>query len=101
MKDYIRRSGYLIWAARQMETWPKNYKPAFNALAVASAHKRRRYYPARHKALVRSGVNFMQYSECLDEDFADFRVWLAEQEQTSNVENDDPTPSTPSLLDPA
>lgn len=92
MRDYIRRSGYLTWAAKQMETWPKNYKPAFNALAVASAHRRRHYYPVLYKALLRTSVEFTEFSEYHDDDFLDFRNWLSE---TDGVDASAPTDESP------
>jgi hypothetical protein len=79
MREYIRRSGYLVWAAKQMRKWTLIAKPAFNSLALASTHRRRRYYPILRRALERALENahadFRKYPEFADEDFDDFRAW--------------------------
>jgi hypothetical protein len=81
MEQYIRKSGYMRWAARQMKIWPLIDKPAFNALGIASRFRRRRFYPMLLEALRKAKSEFEKYPVYNESntDFADFQAWLKEQ----------------------
>lgn len=93
MKRFIVRSGYLRWAVRQAQEFPKNETPAMNLLAAASrwamlSHGRcyRRFYPALHAALLEANPDFEKKPAYQDEDYADFRQWLAAQEPSQKAD---------------
>jgi hypothetical protein len=96
MKTFIRRSRYITWAMKQMEKWPRNDKPAFNVLGIASCFHRRRYYPHLLEALIRANpksktdlnYKFETYPDYADPDFDDFRAWLAQRGHGTSTSTD-------------
>lgn len=82
MKAIIAKSGYIDWALRQSELFPKLDTPAFNALAIASRFHWRHLYPQLHEALSRANPAFASHNE-YNSDFDDFRTWLAAQRSTN------------------
>jgi hypothetical protein len=77
MREHIRRSGYLTWAAKQIRMFPLIDRYAFNSLAMASVFGRRRSYPILRRALEKAGTDWRTYSAYHDGDFADFQKYDA------------------------
>jgi hypothetical protein len=87
MRELIEHSGYFDKLRRFNEIVPRDPVPSFNALAIASRFKWEEKYKDLSDRLARVDKRYSHPQKVndpyYDDDFADFRRWLAQQQKSA------------------